>query len=112
MVQYWFTLLILVAPIAQSVLIHTGTHRNRHQVDTKFQVTRPPETSWSSVEESDALVAVRNRTDTEQPHAHSMHHPDLQLIIDAWGMLPDDVRKQMLTILRDFELLGQRDSTS
>jgi hypothetical protein len=88
-VQYWFTLLILVAPIAQSVLIHTGTHRNGHQVDTKFQVTRPPETSWSSVEESDALVAVRNRTDTEQPHAHSMHHPDLQLIIDAWGMLPD-----------------------
>ena len=39
-----------------------------------------------------------------------MHHPDLQLIIDLWGMLPDDVRKQMLTILRDFELLGQRDS--
>jgi len=42
--------------------------------------------------------------------AASMHPPDLQLIIDAWGMLPDDVRKQMLTILRDFELLGQRDS--
>ena len=53
----------------------------------------------------------RSRGTSEgREHAHSMHHPDLQLIIDAWGMLPDDVRKQMLTILRDFELLGQRDS--
>jgi len=53
----------------------------------------------------------RSRGTSEgREHAHSMHHPDLQLIIDARGMLPDDVRKQMLTILRDFELLGQRDS--
>jgi hypothetical protein len=39
-----------------------------------------------------------------------MHPPELQLIIDAWSMLPDAVREQMLTILREFQLRGERHS--
>ena len=39
-----------------------------------------------------------------------MHPPDLRLIIDAWDMLPDDVRKQLQTVLQEFQRRGERHS--
>ena len=43
-------------------------------------------------------------------NAHSMHPPGLQLLIDAWPMLPDETRQRLVAVLREFEQRRQRNS--